>query len=927
MFLDSIALWPDRPEAELRSQHESLRQQIPLMYMLMSINVAFLSIVMRGDVPALLSLGAPAALVVLATLRATMWLWRRHADLTVTRIRRQLRGTMVMAALLSLLFGGWGFLLFSAADPSRSTAVALYVFVGSISCCYCLQALPGAARLVLLLGAAPVTVRMLLSRDWYLAGIGLTFVLVAGLILLTLAGTRAAFEEILRSRSEMSALVAALQRSQEHHRYSVELNPQIPWISDPSGATVEFSPRWSAYTGIPVEQALGHGWTAAVHPDDLPSLLELWSEVLASGDGTSADIRYRLRHHDGSFRWFRARANPRRDADGTIVSWYGNLEDIHDQVAAERALRESEERYRLASRATKDIIWDWSPLTGAIQWAGDFATVLGYREAAPGTSIDWWMEHIHPEDLADVLALYRRVIDNRQDSWSHEHRFRSVDGSYRHIFSRGYAIRDQAGTAIRAIGAMSDITLAKRAEEDLRWAAYHDPLTGLPNRKLAAEELERALQRASAESKCVGVLVVDVDSFKSINDSLGHAAGDAVLKAVALRLQGNVPRGATVARLGGDEFAVILPDLVPADASAATVHGILNGVGEALRIEESVIDVSLSAGAAMWPIDGATAEDVMKSADVALYVAKAEGSGSVRGFTPAMRDRIEDRNRMLRDAREALHDDHVIPFYQPKVALGSGEIVGFEALLRWHHHRNGLQPPAAIAAAFEDSALATQLTDRMIDRVLADMAGWLDEGHSFGRIAINGSPADFRRDDFVDRLLIRCRNVGISPSLLELEVTETVFLEQLADSVERAFRTLRAEGVTIALDDFGTGYASLTHLQQFPVNVLKIDRSFISKLDGTDGPDRAIVQGVIDIARRMNIETVAEGIENEVQERDLRALGCDIGQGFLFSRAMAADRVPLFIASRAGREVREAGSEKIAPGIGLATGRTWAART
>ena len=451
---------------------------------------------------------------------------------------------------------------------------------------------------------------------------------------------------------------------------------------------------------------------------------------------------------------------------------------------------------------------------------------------------------------------------------------------------------------------MSDITVAKQAEDNLRWAAYHDPLTDLPNRKLAAEELERALEMAVNASSSVGVIVIDVDSFKAINATLGHAAGDAVLKTIAQRLQANAPAGATVARLGGDEFAVILPNLSEDDASAETVNRIIKGVGEALRIEESVMDVSLSAGAAMWPSDGATAEDVMKSADLALYVAKSEGLGGVRGFKPAMRDRIDDRNRMLRDAREALQDDRVIPFYQPKVELASGKVVGFEALLRWHHHRSGLQPPGAIAAAFEDSSLATQLTDRMLDRVLTDMAGWLDQGHSLGRIAINGSPADFRRDDFAERILSRCHETGVSPSLLELEVTETVFLDRLSDSVERTFRTLRSEGVSIALDDFGTGYASLTHLQQFPVNVLKIDRSFISKLDGTSGPDRAIVQGVIDIARRMKIETVAEGIETEAQARDLFELGCDIGQGFLFSRPIAADRISVFLALGPQRDGR-----------------------
>ncbi|UZK71097.1 EAL domain-containing protein [Sphingomonas sp. S1-29] len=902
MFLNSSIFPAGPPDVGLRAQHENLQQQIPLMYVLMTINVVFLSVVMYRAVPMALSLGAPTALIMLAGFRAILWLHRRRTEPTIPQIRRQLRGTIAAAGVLSVLFGVWALMLFSAADPSRSTAVALYVFVGSISCAYCLQSLPRAAHLVLLFGAAPVTVRMLISGDLYLLGVGFTFVLVAGLIVLTLASTRNSFEEVLRSRAEMSELVSALQRSEEHYRCSVELNPQIPWIADANGLIVELSPRWSDFTGIPLAQALGMGWTRAVHPDDLPALMALFREALATSDESLADARYRLAQADGDYRWFRMRANPRRDPEGTIVSWYGNLEDIDDQVAGERALKESEERYRLASRATKDIIWDWSPTTGSIKWAGDFESILGYREVAQETSIDWWMNHVHPEDLTDVLALYGLVLQNQQDSWSHEHRFRSADGSYRNVFSRGYAIRDNSGTAIRAIGAMSDITSAKQAEDSLRWAAYHDSLTELPNRKFAADELERALERAAAASVSVGVIVVDVDSFKAINDTLGHAAGDAVLRTVAKRLQANAPADATVARLGGDEFAVILPNLSEADASAETVNTILHGVGEALGIEESVMEVSLSAGAAMWPKDGATAEELMKCADLALYVAKSEGAGSVRGFRPAMRDRIEDRNRMLRDAREALHDDRVVPFYQPKLALGSGEVVGFEALLRWDHNHHGLQLPGAIAAAFDDSLLSTNLTDRMLDRVLTDMAGWLDSGQSFGRIAINGSPADFRRDDFADRILTRCHKIDVPPSLLELEVTETVFLDRLADSAERTFRTLRSEGVNIALDDFGTGYASLTHLQQFPVNVLKIDRSFISKLDGTKGPELAIVQGVIDIARRMGIETVAEGIETEVQARDLLGLGCDIGQGFLFSRPIAADRLAAFLAVGSRRD-------------------------
>ncbi|MBU3077398.1 putative bifunctional diguanylate cyclase/phosphodiesterase [Sphingomonas quercus] len=882
-------------ETELRAQHANLQQQIPLMYALIAIDVAFLTIATWHDVPSRMSIAAPGILVSVAMIRGIIWASRRDKALSEEQIRRQLRGTMIAAALLSLMFGAWGVWLMSHVDAAHGSSVALYVFVGAISCCYCLQALPAAARLVLTLGAAPVTLRMLFADDWYIIGIGISFILVAGLILRTLSATQTAFRGLLRSRSELRAVVAALQDSEENHRYSVELNPQIPWISDPHGAIIELSPRWSAYTGIPLADALGSGWTSAVHPEDLPDLLQAWKDALAERQGAIADVRYRLRQRDASYRWFRARANPRRDPAGHILKWYGNLEDIHDQVEAELALRESEELYRLASRATNDIIWDWSPVTGRIQWAGEVDNIFGYTEIAEGTSLDWWMEQVHPDDRADMLSIHDRVMRNLQDSWSHEHRFRAGDGSFIQIFARGYAIRDAEGRAIRAIGAMSDITLAKRVEEDLRWAAFHDALTTLPNRKFFADELERALVTASADLSLVGVVIVDVDGFKSINDGLGHAAGDTVLITVAGRLQANIPTGATVARLGGDEFAVILPGLTEGDKRVETLKAILAGVGDAVIIEEGAVDVNLCAGAAMWPIDGATAEEVVKSADLALYAAKAEGPGTMRGFRPEMRERIEGRNQMLRDARQAVQDERVVPFYQPKIALASGEIVGFEALLRWHHPGNGLQGPDMIAGAFEDSSLATQLTDRMLEGVLTDLNRWLDQGFRIGRVALNGSTADFRRDDFADRILRRFHKAGLPPSLLELEVTETVLLGQFADSVERAFNLLRAEGAAIALDDFGTGYASLTHLRQFPVDVLKIDRSFISRLTDVDGADFAIVHGMIDIARRMAIQTVAEGVEEQIQAAKLRELGCDVAQGFLYSPAIAADRVPLFL--------------------------------
>lgn len=883
-------------EAILREQYASLSRQIPLMYLLVFLNMAFVSLV--AGVDTWWKLGAEAGLAILIAVRAAIWFSRRNRTVSVDQIRRFLKQTIFFACALSFLFGAWGFSHFSDTNPFQSTAVALYIFIAAISCCYCLQALPVAARLVLLFGATPVTMALFLSQDWYFKGIGLSFLLAGAVILRTIATTRSAVFEALRSRSEMAFLMEALRRSEEHYRYSVELNPQIPWISDPEGRILELSPRWSELTGLSLEESLGWGWTSAVHKEDLPLVIAHWTKALTkpSSGAASQGVRYRLCHGDGNFRWCLARGNPRRNEEGEIVRWYGNLEDIHDQVTAELALRESEERYRLASRATNDVIWDWSHSTDRIEWGSGVENILGYPEAAFGTSLAWWKDRIHPADLPTVLKTYERVLTKVQKDWSHEYRFRHAHGHYVNIFSRGYVIQDEHEAPLRSIGALQDVTVARKVEDDLRWAANHDPLTGLPNRKMFGEVLQTALVNAAAGNGCVGVIVIDVDGFKLINDSLGHAAGDQVLTTVANHIQGYFSKDATVARLGGDEFAVIVPALGREDASALPVARMVEGVADLLTIDESAVHITISAGAAIWPRDGLDAEGILKSADLALYAAKAEGAGAVRGFEPAMRERVEKRNAMLRDARRALDDDRIIPYYQAKIDLNTGDVVGFEALLRWSYDQHTVHPPSTIEAAFEDSLLSTQLTDRMLDRVLKDMTGFSDKALAFGRIAFNGSPADFRRGDFADRILERCLRAGLSPALLELEVTESVFVGRNASHVERLLRLLVAEGVTIALDDFGTGFASLTHLQHFPVDVLKIDRSFISHLDKTSSADAAIVHGVIDIARRMNILTVAEGVETAHQTVQLRALGCDIAQGFLFSQPIAAEDVAPWLA-------------------------------
>jgi EAL domain-containing protein (putative c-di-GMP-specific phosphodiesterase class I) len=304
-------------------------------------------------------------------------------------------------------------------------------------------------------------------------------------------------------------------------------------------------------------------------------------------------------------------------------------------------------------------------------------------------------------------------------------------------------------------------------------------------------------------------------------------------------------------------------------------------------------------GASIFPIHGTTTEELLKNSDVALYIAKHGARGRMMVFRKEMRSEMRKRASMVEMGRDAIRDDRVVPFYQPKVGLRTDEVVGFEALLRWRNAGGDIQPPAAIAAAFEDLEVALAISDRMIQRIVADMRRWLDRGIEFGHVALNAAAAEFRHDNFAERVLEDLGRAGIPTRCFQLEVTETVFLGRGAENVERALKLLSAEGVTIALDDFGTGYASLRHLKQFPVDIIKIDQSFVRGLD-EDGDDAAIVQAVLKLSRSLDIRTVAEGIETTAQAEHLIRLGCDYGQGFLFSKAIAAMRVPPFLASWRG---------------------------
>lgn len=460
-------------------------------------------------------------------------------------------------------------------------------------------------------------------------------------------------------------------------------------------------------------------------------------------------------------------------------------------------------------------------------------------------------------------------------------------------------ICDDERKVTRILVISRDVTVHRTSAARLKWTSEHDGLTELPNRRGFEKHLQAAIIRGMQRDQKVGLLLLDLDHFKHVNDTLGHAAGDHLLKVFAKRLRESVREGDFIARLGGDEFSIIIESKGRELNMVEVGNSILERLQEPIRFDGRVLTAGASVGGAVFPTDASSANELLKNADIALYALKESGRGGTRLFQNHMRQEAKRVSSQLNLARHAITQQSVEPHYQQKIDLTTGEITGFEALLRWRHLTRGLQLPQTVSEAFKDYELASRIGDLMQRRVFKDMRDWLDRDAQFGFVAINAAPVEFLRDDFAERLMARMQEHEIPPYLLEVEVTEHVFIERGSDFVGRALKTLSRAGVKIALDDFGTGYSSLSHLRDYPVDVVKIDRSFIDRVD-SDPEVCAIVRAVIELAKSLNLEVVAEGVETARQLERLAELGCRMGQGFYFGRAIEAQEVPNLLKNSTG---------------------------
>jgi len=578
----------------------------------------------------------------------------------------------------------------------------------------------------------------------------------------------------------------------------------------------------------------------------------------------------------------------------------GLLMAHRDAVIANEALVEASLQRHKAERREKLLghvetmaaigAWRVDIGTGEVMWSAQVRRIYEVPKDRKIT-LDMGLDFYAPEDQARVRATVREALE----SLSHFHYEAALitdAGRKRQVRVAGFAECEDGRMFMTGI--IQDITEAHEAARKLWRAAHVDGLCDIPNRTWFQQTLAEKIVEARARSGQVTLMLLDLDGFKEINDTLGHLAGDAVLRVVARRLQAALGSTAAIARLGGDEFTVLIEEQLSAEELRKVTDGLLADLRKPLQFDRQVIYFSASVGLAHFPQDAGNPDDLMRCADMALYKVKRAGRGCVGHYSPEIATIFDTRRLAIEKVRRASADSAILPFYQPKVRLSDRSIYGFEALVRIRNGDGSISSPGDFWSALGDATSARLIGQHVITAITDDICYWLESGLDPGIISFNACEFTFQTPGFAEDLIARLDRMQIPHGMLEIEVTETVFWGEDSRQIGKSLEKLHTSGIRISLDDFGTGYASLTHLRDFPIDCIKIDQSFIAGL-GSKAQHTTIVNAIVDLGHNLGMEVVAEGIETEGQLDFLRSVGCNAGQGFLFSKAVPAVEVRKFL--------------------------------
>lgn len=697
-------------------------------------------------------------------------------------------------------------------------------------------------------------------------------------------------------RSELEALVsqrtADINVTKDRLKALLDTIPDIVWVKDPDGVYVSGNPQLERYFDAPEDRIIGrtdYDFVARALADtfrendrkameaDKPCANEEWL--------TFARDSYR-----GLFETIKA---PMRGPDGKLIGVLGIARDVTARYRVEEAAKVTKTRLSVALQATQIAIWDWDLKHDRWYASREYYTSLGYPPEYRLADRDVWLERVHPEDRPRVRAAIEAARIGIPHLYEYEARLRHADGSYRWMSVRGKTVeRDRQGMATRMLGVRIDITDKKNAEERIKRLAHYDPLTELPNRALLNERVPRVIADAQSAGESLALLVLDIDKFKSINDTFGQTVGDELLVKVTERIKGVAPEQDTVARIGGDTFVIVLSGAKRTHATR-TAQRLLDSVSAPIQTRELELVASLSIGIALFPADGTDFETLLKCADTAMHRAKLNGRNHYLFFSEEMQMH-SGRNLALEIAlRHAIDRGELQLHYQPQISLVDGHITGAEALLRWRNPELGSVSPAEFIPVIEDSGQILQIGTWVLRTAVAQLRDWLALGISPISLAVNISSVQFRHPNLSGLISKILNETGLDPRYLELELTERVAADDPSSAVG-VMNELHELGVRISIDDFGTGYSSLSYLKRFRIHKLKIDQSFVRGL-ADDPEDQAIVKAIINLASSLGVETIAEGVETAAQLAFLKTHGCQEAQGFYFSRPVPVEQFTMLL--------------------------------
>jgi len=680
-------------------------------------------------------------------------------------------------------------------------------------------------------------------------------------------------EQALRESEARNQLLAAV----------VDQTAESIITKDLDNIVLSWNPGASTMFGYSAVEAIGQNISRLVIPDaDEARVAAAISDTRARRTYTGFEVR---RTREGRAFDVEVSYSPLFDAKGVHIGEISIARDISERIRAEEVLRD----HQLFLEQAQAIggIGSWAVTLGdsRLTWSDEMLRIFGTLREDFNDRPDAFWSRVHPDDLDRVRLTADKAIAGRT-AYTNEFRIVRADGTIRWVHDHAAIVSDEANRAVRIVGVTQDVTDRRVAQERIEFLATRDPLTELPNRLLLRDRIGHGMASASRNGTLLAVLFIDLDRFKTINDSLGHRVGDEMLEQVAGRLARCVREEDTLARLGGDEFVVLLEGLQEAQGAASVARKVLKLLSRPYTIEGHQLSTSCSIGISLFPTDGEDAQALMKNADAAMYHAKERGRGNYQYFSASLHSRAVERLSIETALRRALDRDEFELHFQPQVRMDDARVVGMEALLRWNHPEQGQIAPARFIRIAEESGLIVPLGEWALNAACAQVRRWLDQGLTPARLAVNVSVGQLSRGFVrsVSRILQQHR---IDGSQLELEMTESLLMQQVDENV-KLLRRLGDLGVQVALDDFGTGYSSLAYLKKFPIDALKIDRSFVRDI-AEDPDDSAITAAVIAIGHHMQLRVVAEGVETAQQLGILRAMNCDEYQGYLFSRPVAAE--------------------------------------